>query len=173
MQRDQNEPFDEDEGDEALSKSEIKREMLALRTLGERLTRLNPQQWEAFHFSAQMLEALRESLRIKSHIALRRHYRRQGKLLREEDADLVRRLFERMDNAHMQDVRHFHRLERWRDRMLSEGDSAVEQLLDEYPNLDRQHLRQLLRTAAKEQQQGKSPTAARKLFKYLKEMAVD
>ncbi|MEW7977087.1 MAG: ribosome biogenesis factor YjgA [Candidatus Sedimenticola endophacoides] len=166
MQRDQNEPFDEDEGDEALSKSEIKREVLALQTLGERLTRLNPQQWEAFHFSAQMLEALRESLRIKSHIALRRHYRRLGKLLREEDADLVRRLFERMDNAHMQDVRHFHRL-------LSEGDSAVEPLLDEYPNLDRQHLRQLLRTAAKEQQQGKSPTAARKLFKYLKEMAVD
>jgi len=157
---------------ELVSKSEIKREMQTLQALGERLVKLNPGMWAQFNFSQAMMDALDESLRIKSHNAMRRHIRRLGKLLREEDAGQVSRLFERMDNEHLQDTQYFHRLERWRDRLLAEGDSALQELLDICPNIDRQHLRQLIRVGRKEREQGKSPTASRKIFKYLRQLEI-
>jgi len=162
----------EEEEIELVSKSEIKREMLALQALGERLVKLNPRMWAQFNFSQAMRDALDESLRIKSQNAMRRHIRRLGKLLRDEDAEQVKKLFERMDNEHLQDTQYFHRLERWRDRLLAEGDSALQELLDICPNIDRQHLRQLIRVGKKEQEQGKSPAASRKIFKYLRQLEI-
>jgi ribosome-associated protein len=171
MMHDQDEQYYDDEDENIVSKSEIKREMLALQDLGERLLTLKPQAWEKLNFSSTMLAALQESTRIKSHNAIRRHVRRLGKLLREEDTDQVQQLFDRMDNKHLEDVQQFHRLERWRDRLMEEGDEALNELLDEYPNADRQQLRQLVRVAQKEQLQGKSPAAQRKIFKYLREIS--
>jgi ribosome-associated protein len=56
----------------------------------------------------------------------------------------------------------------WRDRLISEGDQAISDLLMEIPDLDRQHLRQLIRQAKKEASQNKPPAASRKIFKYLR-----
>jgi ribosome-associated protein len=44
-------------------------------------------------------------------------------------------------------------------------------VLRAHPEADRQHLRQLLRQHQKEQAGNKPPAAARKLFKYLRELA--
>ena len=153
---------------ELVSKSEMKREMLALQRLGERLVKLKPQQWEPLGFSPVMLDALHESRRIKSHNAMRRHVRRLGKLLQHEQTELVEQLFARMDNEQLQDTAHFHRLERWRERLLDEGDQVIGELLDECPNLDRQQLRQLIRAARKERDAQRPPALQRKLFKYLR-----
>jgi ribosome-associated protein len=159
--------------EEEISKSELKREMLALQQLGERLVKLAPGRWTEFAFSPVMLAALEESRRIKSHNAMRRHVRRLGKLLRDEDTELVKALFQRMDNAHLQDTQRFHRLEQWRDRLLQQGDSALQALLEACPDADRQHLRQLIRTARREEERERPPTARRKLFKYLKTLDLD
>ncbi|MCG8425839.1 MAG: DUF615 domain-containing protein [Chromatiales bacterium] len=167
----QDEHYLEDGEEEFVSKSELKREMHALQELGERLMSLKAATWEKFNFTSTMMAALEESTRIKSQNARRRHVRRIAKLLRDEDTEQVQQLFERMDNEHLQDVQHFHRLERWRDRLVEEGDSALNELLDEYPNADRQQLRQLIRTAQKEQLQGKPPVAQRKIYKYIKEIS--
>ena len=161
-----------DEEQQSVSKSEIKRELLTLQLLGERLVKLSPQQWEPFGFSQTMMEALEESRRIKSHNAMRRHVRRLGKLLRNEDAVLVQKLFGRMDNEHLDDTDRFHRLEQWRERLLTEGDTALQALLEIAPEADRQHLRQLIRKGHREREQEQSPAAQRKLFKYLKELAL-
>jgi ribosome-associated protein len=170
-----NEEYDPtDLGDqEEISKSQIKRELLELQDLAERLAGLKPEIWNKFSFSETMNSALDESRRIKSRNAMRRHIRRLGKLLRKEDVGQVRDLFQRMDNDHLEDTRRFHRLERWRDRLLEEGDSALKELLDECPNADHQHLRQLVRAGVKERLQGKSPAAQRKLFKYLRELSLN
>ena len=163
--------YDEESDENIVSKSEIKRQMLALQELAERLMSLKPQAWEKLNFSSTMMEGLQESTRIKNLNARRRHVRRLAKLLTEEDTEQVQQLFDRMDNKHMQDVQQFHRLERWRDRLVEEGDDALTELLDEYPKIDRQQFRQLIRTAQKEQLQGKSPAASRKIFKLLKEIS--
>ncbi|HEB95426.1 MAG TPA: DUF615 domain-containing protein [Sedimenticola thiotaurini] len=155
---------------EGPSKSEVKREMLALQKLGERLVALSPKRWEEFSFGPQMMEALRESRRIKSHNAMRRHYRRLGKLLRNEDAELVRNLFQRMDDEHFQDTRRFHRLEQWRERLLADGDEALQALLEQCPGADRQRLRQMIRDGRREREQERPPVVQRRLFRYLREL---
>ena len=63
-----------------------------------------------------------------------------------------------------------HHIEKWRDDLLAEGDSALERLLTEYPTADRQFLRQLIRNAKKELQANKPPKSARSLFKYLRDL---
>ena len=158
--------------DELVSKSELKREMHALQKLGERLIGLKPQQWEQLNFSGTMIDALEESRRIKSHNAMRRHTRRLAKLLKNEDADQVEQLFSRMDDEHLQDTHHFHRLERWRERLLQGDDEVLNELLDVCQNADRQHLRQLIRAGKKELAENKTPAAQRKLFKYLRELDI-
>ncbi len=161
--------YDEEE-DLGPSKSEIKREMLALQALGERLVGMGPKEWPKFPLTPELADALDESRRIKSHVAMRRHIRRVGKLLRQADLVGIQALFEQIDNRHLADNRRFHSLERWRTRLVEEGDSAVEELIQECPFADRQHLRQLIRQAQKEQAEDRPQAASRKIFKYLRDL---
>ena len=165
--------YQEEDEDEFISRSQLKRDMHALQQLGERLIKLKPSQWEQFEFSAAMMDALDESRRIKSHNAMRRHTRRLGKLLKSENSAQIETLFQRMDNEHLQDTKRFHRLERWRDRLLEEGDQVINELLTLCPEADRQHLRQLVRSGKKERLEQKPPAIQRKLFRYLKELDFD
>jgi len=158
---------------EGPSKSQIKREMHALQDLGERLVELKPQAWEAFPLSQTLLDALQESRRIKGHNAMRRHIRRLGKLLREEDAEQVTLLFQQFDRDHLKETQRLHQLERWRERLLNEGDEALQDLLAQCPTADRQQLRQLIRGGRKEREAEKPPAIQRKLFRYLRELELD
>jgi ribosome-associated protein len=145
--------------------------MLALQQLGERLTTLSPSVLARMPLSAALQEALDESRRIKSLNALRRHYRRLGKLLRDEDLDSIRQVIGEIDNQHQADVNRFHALERWRDRLLDEESDAFGEFMQAYPEADRQHLRQLIQAARRERDQARPPASYRKLFKYLRDVA--
>jgi ribosome-associated protein len=158
---------------EGVSKSQLKREMLELQLVGERLIKMSTAQLADFPLTPDLLDALEESRRIKGHGAMRRHVRRVGKLLRHADSDAIRQLLEAMDNRDLVEKQRFHQLEQWRDRLLQDGDKAFPELLELYPNADRQQLRQLIRAAQKEQQASVPPAAARKLFRYLRELSED
>ncbi|MET0067977.1 MAG: ribosome biogenesis factor YjgA [Candidatus Thiodiazotropha sp.] len=159
------------EWDEGPSKSERKREMQALQKLGERLTGLSEGYLSRMVLSEEMKLALAEAKRIKSLNALRRHYRRLGKLLRNEDLASIQLVVDEVDGEHQSSVSRFHVLERWRERLL-EGDSEVfGEYLEAYPNADRQQLRQLIQAAQKERDKDAPPAAYRKLFKYLRQVA--
>jgi ribosome-associated protein len=145
--------------------------MQALQKLGERLTALSASHLARMPLSDDLLTALDEAKQIKSLNALRRHYRRLGKLLRQEDLASIRQVIDELDQHHQASVNRFHRLERWRDRLVA-GDSEVfGEFLVVFPNADRQHLRQLLQAVEREQQRGAPPQAYRKLFKYLRELS--
>ena len=145
--------------------------MIELQKLGERLTRESPGVIARMQLSVEMLVALDEAKRIKSHNALRRHYRRLGKLLSNEALETVHQVIDEIDHKHNASVARFHGLERWRDRLM-EGDSeGFGAYLEEYPRADRQHLRQLLQAARREREKGESVAAYRKLFKYLRVVA--
>ncbi|MES9947123.1 MAG: hypothetical protein B6D77_18550 [gamma proteobacterium symbiont of Ctena orbiculata] len=145
--------------------------MLALQDLGERLTTLSPALLTRMQLSSVLQEALQESKRIKSLNALRRHYRRLGKLLRNEDLDSIRQVIGDLDNQHQADVNRFHALERWRERLLDEESEAFGEFMQRYPAADRQRLRQLLQAARRERETERPPVAYRKLFKFLREVA--
>jgi ribosome-associated protein len=158
---------------DGVSKSQLKREMLDLQLVGERLVKMSAAQLADFPLTPALQDALEESHRIKGHGAMRRHVRRVGKLLRHADSDAIRQLLERLDNSALLEKQRFHQLEQWRDRLLEGGDGALTELLELYPEADRQRLRQLIRVAHKEQQQEAPPAAARKLFGYLRELSKD
>ena len=115
-----------------------------------------------------LVKALDDARRIKKNSALKRQLQYIGKLMRHIDVEPIREQYLQMTNHYRQDVKGFHKLEEWRDRLVSEGDKALEELINEAPNTDRQHLRQLTRQAAKETKLKKPPKSAREIFKYLK-----
>lgn len=150
------------------NKSAGKRAMQALQELADRLLQLGPKEWAALDFSDKLINALQEGRRLTNAAAKRRHQRYLAKLLSLEEQAAAVDLIQTLDAKHEADNLHFHRLERWRDRLLTEGDAALAELLDEYPAADRQTLRQLMRQAGKEAEAGKPPAASRKLFKALR-----
>ncbi|WP_275287096.1 ribosome biogenesis factor YjgA [Halomonas elongata] len=157
--------------DERPSKSQLKREMHALQSLGERLIAMNEAERARFPLSDELLAAIDETGRIRAREARRRHMQYVGKLMRREDLDGIRAVFDELDREQLQRDHAFHRLEKWRDRLIDEGDNAVAAFIDAFPDTDRQALRQLIRNARRERDQGKPPTNARRLFKLIRETA--
>lgn len=169
MPKQRPEPIDIDEQEERPSKSQLKREMHALQALGETLIAMRPAERARFPLSDDMLRAIEETSRIRSHEGRRRHMQYVGKLIRKEDLTAIQGVFDAIEQEKEQRDHAFHRLEKWRDRMVDEGDEGVDLFMADYPNADRQALRQLVRNARKEREQGKPPTSSRKLFKHLRD----
>ncbi len=166
-----NEPAHTPEDDEFIkSKSQLKREMHALQDLGKRMMDLNDDQLTGLAISDTLKAALLESRRIRQHEARRRHLQYIGKVIRNEsDPDALRRAVEAFDVGSEEHTRRHHLAERWRDRLLAEGNPAVAGFVEQCPATDVQHLRNLLRNAQKEVQTGKITGQAKKLFRYLRE----
>lgn len=157
--------------DERPSKSQLKREMHALQALGERIIAMSPAERARFPLSEDMLAAVEETGRIRSHEGRRRHMQYVGKVMRREDLTAIQAVFDEIEQEERRRDLAFHRLEKWRDRLIDEDDSAVEAFIAEHPDADRQALRQLIRNAKSERERGKPPTNARRLFKLIRDTA--
>ncbi|MDY7115906.1 ribosome biogenesis factor YjgA [Halomonas sp. SSL-5] len=159
------------DNDERPSKSQLKREMQALQALGEQIIAMTPGERARFPLSDDMLAAVEETARIRSHEGRRRHMQYVGKLMRREDLEAIRAVHDEIEQETLRRDHAFHRLEKWRDRLVDEGDAAVEAFVADYPDADRQALRQLIRNAQREREKGKPPASARKLFKLIRDIA--
>ncbi len=157
--------------DEPPSKSAVKRQMTALQKLGESLLKLSDKQLQQVPLDNEALElALAEAKRIRSHSAHKRHLQYIGKLMRDMDPAPIEAALAKIFAPQQRENEAFHALEQLRDQLLSEGDAAIQSVVERWPQTDRQHLRQLLLQHQREQQKGKPPVASRKLFKYLREL---
>jgi ribosome-associated protein len=154
------------------SKSQVKRELLALQDLAQRLTAMSRTELEPLGLSEATRAAIGETARIKDQRARRRHFKRIAKLLNREDMDAAHALVDEKGSMAREAAARHHRVERWRERLIEEGDDALAELLDLCPGTDRQQLRQLMRAARKEREQGQ-PDAPRKLFRFLREIMKD
>jgi ribosome-associated protein len=157
------------------SKSRLKREAEALQHMGKTLVELPASRFAAMMARLDLPEDLREALTACRAIHARGGRKRQlqyiGKLMRGIDAEPIRRALEGLAGKDRAEAATLHRLERWRERLIAEGDAALAELLDEYPGAERQALRQLVMKARKEQEAGQPPAAARALFRALRELA--
>ncbi len=154
--------------EELISKSQRKRDANDVQELGKNLLSLSVDAVKTIELPENLVKALDDARRIKSNSALKRQLQYIGKLMRHIDIEPIREQYLKLVNHYGQDVKEFHKLEEWRDRLLAEGDKALEDLINEAPNTDRQHLRQLIRQSAKETKLKKPPKSAREIFKYLK-----
>lgn len=159
------------EGDDELekSKSQIKREMQALRDLGKELVDLPVSVLKKIDLSEAVYEAVRLAQGLKRE-ALRRQLQHIGKLLREEDEAAIRQALAQIAQPQRDEVRALHEIEHWRDRLINGDDEIINQLVDRFPSAERQQLRTLVRNARKERELDKPPKSSRLLFKYLKEL---
>lgn len=156
----------EDQG--RASKSLQKREAQALQELGAELAELTRDQLSHLPLSDQLHEALLDALSIHAHGARKRQVKYIGGLLSRTDPAPIRAALAGLKSQSVQATRELHRVERWRDRLLAEGDAALGLLMAEYPAADGQEIRQLIRNARRELAAAKPPKSARLLFKLLR-----
>lgn len=164
---------DDDDFDLPVSKSQRKRDMHGLQELGEKLVKLPNSQLKKIPLPQQLLDAIQLAQKITARGAHKRQLQYIGKLMRDIDAEPVIQKLNEFDQQAIKANKRFHAIEKWRDRLLSEGDDAVTELMVDYPMLDVQHLRQLVRNAIKEKQSNATPRAARALFQLLREHMLD
>ena len=88
----------------------------------------------------------------------------------EEDVETIQIQLKQIGLPKQQEVEAFHKVEEWRDQLIAGDNDLMNELVTQFENADRQHLRQLVRNATKEAQQNKPPKASRLLFKYLNEL---
>ncbi|TNC81740.1 MAG: ribosome-associated protein [Oleiphilus sp.] len=154
------------------SKSQIKREMEALQGIGKKLTELNETQLTEI----PMGEELRHAIdlyrhRITKREARRRHLQFIGKLMRSEDIEGIQAALDKYDSSSKAFAQALHALEAWRTRLINEGNEAVTEFIEAYPQTDVQQLRQLVRNAKREQSQDQNKGGSKKLFQFLRQIS--
>ncbi|MDF2445059.1 MAG: ribosome-associated protein [Moraxellaceae bacterium] len=167
---------DLDDDDFGTSKTEQKKAMERLQALGERLATLNIDQLKKMPVSETLFTALVELKRLKAHEAVRRHKQYIGKLMRSEDEDAILGVLNPLANPSLNK-----QLELLIDRLLNQGDSAINDVVRRYPAAERHTMRQHVRAALKEGlEQAELPEeqralaerpARKKLLMYLREVA--
>ncbi|MCL9780508.1 ribosome-associated protein [Vibrio sp. S4M6] len=167
--KNQKAPWEPEEEIIWVSKTEMKNDMEELQKLGEQLVELKPAVLEKFPLSEDLADAIRDAQRFKNE-AKRRQLQYIGKLMRNEDPEPIQAALDKVRNKHSQATAELHKLEKLRDRIIEEGDSAIADAVELFPSVDRQRLRQLARQANKEKKSGKPPKASREIFQTLKSL---
>lgn len=161
---------DDSEEIEYVSKSQLKRESHARQALGEELVKLNSEQLAKFQLPEQLLEAIQMAQNIKKHGAKKRQLQYIGRLMRDIEVEPIQQILDNIKGISAQAIAQQHKIEQWRDRLINEGDEALQTLLSEFPHVDRQRIRQLLRNIQKETEGNKPPKSYRELYKYLRSL---
>ncbi|XAW89330.1 ribosome biogenesis factor YjgA [Vibrio sp. CDRSL-10 TSBA] len=165
--KNQKAPWEDEEEIILVSKTELKNDMIELQKLGEELVDLKPSALAKFPLPDDLAEAIKDAQRFKNE-ARRRQLQYIGRLMRNIDPEPLQAALDKLRNKHSQSSAVLHKLEQLRDRVVEEGDSAIEDVMEMYPDADRQRLRQLARQAKKEKQANKAPKASREIFQVLK-----
>ncbi len=156
----------EDDEEFVISKSQIKREMNALQDLGKALVKLTPNQLKKMPITEDLLVSVTEAKKYKMK-ALKRQLQRIGVLMRTEDAEAIQKALDRLHKPEKQQVKKLHKIEKWRDDLVAGEASVLDDIVEQFPELDHQYVNQMIRNAKKEKASNKSPKSARALFQYL------
>mgnify|MGYP002780129662 FL=1 len=158
------------------SRSQQRRDALEVLDLARQLSQLTPQQLDRLPIPETLRPHIDETRRITSHIAHKRQLQYLAKQMRKEDEEALHAIRDALDvhgDAAREEAARLHRAERWRERLIDEGDAALAELLDAHPDADRQRLRQLARNAQEERNKNKPPHAFRELFRELRELLAE
>ncbi|NDV21661.1 ribosome biogenesis factor YjgA [Desulfovibrio sp. JC022] len=162
--------YNDDEELSGPSRSQKKREMVALQKLAEKLMTLGPELVKKCGLPDYFIEEVLDAMAIKAHEAKRRKVQYIGKLIRDIDTQPLVDFLEDIETGNKADNMKFHALEVWRSRLIDGDFSALDEIMEQHPQADRQRISQLARNARKEKDKSKPPKSARALFKTLREL---
>lgn len=152
------------------SKSQLKRESHHLTDVGEEILKLKTEDRHSLGLPDEIEEAFNTALKIKSRSGLKRQRQYIGKLLRSIDSKDIETRLRKIQHSHDTNTAQFKRLEKWRDQLIDNNKDTLNEIIVRFPEIDRQHINQLIRAAQQEKKQDKAPAASRKLFKYLRQL---
>jgi ribosome-associated protein len=150
------------------SKSQRKREMLALQKLGESLLALAPEQLERLDLPEDLAQAVRFYHTLKDKEAKRRQQQFIGTVMRRIDPEPVRQAMDELDQLRYRQAEEFHQVEEWRDALVDGDRGVLTELVDRF-GLDPQQVGHLARQAAAEKAGGKPSKNGRALFRLLRQ----
>jgi ribosome-associated protein len=127
----------EDLQDGRSSKSEQKRHVQRMAALAEQLAELPKKQVQKLPVDERLIDAFMELDSISSFEARRRQFQRIGKLLRNEDETLLLSFL-----VPKQGAKKLAQLNRWVDRIIEQGDTAINEFCKLYHAAERHTLRQ-------------------------------
>ncbi|MFS0753430.1 ribosome biogenesis factor YjgA [Noviherbaspirillum sp. 1P10PC] len=154
------------------SKSQLKREMTALQKLGAELIAEPRERVKRVPMPEDVRDAILECQTIKDHEGRRRQLQYVGKKMRtleDEEVALIRKTIDSWKQPSRAETAAMHAMERRRDKLLAD-DGALTELRAQYPELDVQQMRTLIRNARREQAEQKPPKAYREIFQVLKQL---
>lgn len=149
------------------TKGELKRRAQALQELGERLITAPQPLLDSLGLPDVLADAVLLARRITSRAGLARQKRYVGKLLREIEVEPILAALDARDAEHSLAARRFHRVERWRDRLVAEGEPAIAALAAQLPEAGDDAFRMLVAAARDPTPPDARARAARQLFRWL------
>ncbi len=155
------------------NKTRLKRELAELREMVLELMQLGDSERSELELSETFVRELKIAARTRPSSGRNRQIKYLAKLLQSDGYEQVQLWLRSRNSRHSEQNRRFHMLEQWRQRMLEQGDAALQAFLREYPQTDRQQIRQMIRSAQREQAQGKPVGAGKKLFRLLREISAE
>lgn len=153
------------------SKSELKRRAEHLQDLGKELTILGAETLAKIELPEVILKAIEDYHRVPSFGAKRRQLQLIGKYMRALDGDTVRQAIDRATGNDKAAVAALHKSERLRDALIAD-DAALTKFIAQFPDVNVQEVRQLIRNARKEAEGNKPPKSARALYKLIYAMVL-
>lgn len=166
---------DDPEHDYGPTRTQQRRDALAMLAFASQLMELPPSKLARANLPEDVLREIDHLRRITSHIARKRQLGFLAKVMRRHDDeafDGARTLLGENRDQQRKETAAMHRLEALRERLL-DSDDTFQELIDQHPDIDRQHLRSLIRQARIERDGNKSPRAYREIFQLLKELPED
>jgi ribosome-associated protein len=166
---------DDPEHDYGPTRTQQRRDALAVLAFASQLAELPPSKLARANLPEDVLREIDNLKRITSHIARKRQLGFLAKVMRrheDEVFDGARALLGENREQQRKETAAMHRLEALRERLL-ENDDTLQELIDQHPHVDRQHLRSLVRQARIERDGNKSPRAYREIFQLLKTLNED
>jgi ribosome-associated protein len=155
------------EPEERPSKTQRKKAMHELQSLGERLVALNPAQLAAVELPEELRDAVREAAHVKSHEGRRRHMQYIGRLMREVDPEPIRQALAAWNQRSRQEAAREHEIDRWRERLLAD-ETALAEFASLHPEAEVQRLKSLIHNARDERDAGRPPKSYRELYRALR-----
>jgi len=147
----------------------LKRQAHELQALGERLIGAPDELLAGLPLPEKLRDAIMLARRITSRSAVLRQKLYVGKLMRGVDPGSIRAALDAASQATRLDAMRFRRAERWRDRLVLEGQAAIVEFIAECPGAERAALTRLCRAAAAEHASGRPAGAGRELFRWVRD----
>jgi ribosome-associated protein len=152
------------------SKSQLKREMLALQALGAELTALGKDTLAKMPMPEDLAAAVHAARRITDHEGKRRQMQYVGRVmrgLREDEVAALRTAIDASKGVDKAGTARLHWIEHTREQLLTR-DTALTEFLRSHPQADAQQGHTLIRNARREAEQNKPPRYFRELFQWIK-----